>query len=102
MPPRLTVFFIVEPPDYQVMACYLAASLREQFGDSVALVTDGRFSGATYGFMVGHVTPEAALGLLLPTIRYDVKFESDRLRDLLADMGIAISDGPDGQSWSWS
>ena len=27
--------------------------------------------------------------------------ESDRLRDLLADMGIAISDGPDGQSWSW-
>jgi len=38
MSPRLTVFFIVEPPDYQVMACYLAASLREQFGDSVALV----------------------------------------------------------------
>ena len=37
MQPRLTVFFIVEPPDYQVMACYLAASLREQFGDSVAL-----------------------------------------------------------------
>ena len=28
--------------------------------------------------------------------------ESDRLRDLLADIGIAISDGPDGQSWSWS
>ena len=28
--------------------------------------------------------------------------ESDRLRDLLADMGIVISDGPDGQSWSWS
>lgn len=38
MPPRLTIFFIVEPPEYQVMACYLAASLREQFGDSVALV----------------------------------------------------------------
>ncbi len=38
MSPRLTVFFIVEPPDYQVMACYLAASLREQFGDTVALV----------------------------------------------------------------
>jgi hypothetical protein len=38
MLPRLTVFFIVEPPEYQVMACYLAASLREQFGDTVALV----------------------------------------------------------------
>lgn len=38
MPPRLTVFFIVEPPRYELMACYLAGSLREQFGDSVALV----------------------------------------------------------------
>ncbi len=38
MTPKLTVFFIVEPPEYQVMACYLAASLREQFGDTVALV----------------------------------------------------------------
>jgi dihydroxy-acid dehydratase len=31
-------------------------------GDSVALVTDGRFSGATQGLMIGHVAPEAALG----------------------------------------
>lgn len=38
MSPRLTVYFIVEPPEYQVMACYLAASLRQQFGDTVALV----------------------------------------------------------------
>lgn len=35
---RLTVYFIVEPPEYQVLACYLAASLRTQFGQSVALV----------------------------------------------------------------
>jgi dihydroxy-acid dehydratase len=31
-------------------------------GQSVALLTDGRFSGATYGFMAGHVAPEAAKG----------------------------------------
>ena len=31
-------------------------------GNDVALVTDGRFSGATYGFMVGHISPEAARG----------------------------------------
>ena len=31
-------------------------------GDSVALMTDGRFSGATHGFMIGHVAPEAADG----------------------------------------
>ena len=38
MTPKLTVYFIVEPPEYQVMACYLAASLRQQFGETVALV----------------------------------------------------------------
>ena len=31
-------------------------------GDKVALMTDGRFSGATHGFMIGHVAPEAADG----------------------------------------
>lgn len=31
-------------------------------GDSVALVTDGRFSGGSHGFVVGHVAPEAAVG----------------------------------------
>ena len=31
-------------------------------GDVVALLTDGRFSGATRGFMIGHVAPEAAVG----------------------------------------
>ena len=31
-------------------------------GDSVGLITDGRFSGGTYGMVVGHVSPEAAVG----------------------------------------
>ncbi len=39
------------------------------FGDSVALVTDGRFSGATRGLMVGHVAPEAARGGPLAAVR---------------------------------
>ena len=38
-------------------------------GDSVALVTDGRFSGATHGFMVGHVAPEAAAGGPIAVVR---------------------------------
>jgi dihydroxy-acid dehydratase len=37
--------------------------------DSVALVTDGRFSGATHGFMIAHVVPEAALGGPLAALR---------------------------------
>ena len=38
MTPSLTVYFIVEPPRYQLMACYLAASLRENFGEDLQLV----------------------------------------------------------------
>lgn len=39
-----------------------AAIMGEGMGESVALLTDGRFSGATRGLMIGHVAPEAALG----------------------------------------
>jgi len=39
-----------------------AALVGEGLGESVALMTDGRFSGATHGLMVGHVAPEAAHG----------------------------------------
>ena len=38
-------------------------------GDSVALVTDGRFSGATRGLMAGHVAPEAARGGPIAAVR---------------------------------
>jgi len=38
-------------------------------GDSVALVTDGRFSGATHGFMIGHVAPEAAVSGPIAALR---------------------------------
>ena len=38
------------------------AIVGQGLGDTVALVTDGRFSGATHGLMVGHVAPEAAVG----------------------------------------
>jgi dihydroxy-acid dehydratase len=38
------------------------ALVGEGLGDSVALLTDGRFSGATHGLMAGHVAPEAARG----------------------------------------
>ncbi len=39
-----------------------AALVGAGLGDSVALITDGRFSGATHGLMAGHVAPEAAHG----------------------------------------
>ena len=49
-------------PGMREMLGVTAAIQGRGLGDSVALVTDGRFSGATHGFMVGHVAPEAACG----------------------------------------
>jgi len=42
------------------MLAVTAALVGRGLGDDVALITDGRFSGATHGFMVGHISPEAA------------------------------------------
>ena len=49
-------------PGMQEMLQVTGALVGEGLGDSVALLTDGRFSGGTHGLMIGHVTPEAALG----------------------------------------
>ncbi len=49
-------------PGMREMLGVTAAIVGEGLGDSVALITDGRFSGATRGLMIGHVSPEAALG----------------------------------------
>jgi dihydroxy-acid dehydratase len=49
-------------PGMREMLAVTAALVGEGLGDSVALLTDGRFSGATHGFMAGHVAPEAPRG----------------------------------------
>jgi dihydroxy-acid dehydratase len=49
-------------PGMREMLHVTAAIVGEGLGDDVALVTDGRFSGATHGLMVGHVSPEAVRG----------------------------------------
>jgi dihydroxy-acid dehydratase len=49
-------------PGMREMLHVTAAIVGEGLGDEVALVTDGRFSGATHGLMVGHVSPEAVRG----------------------------------------
>ncbi|HIM81135.1 MAG TPA: dihydroxy-acid dehydratase [Dehalococcoidia bacterium] len=49
-------------PGMQEMLGVTGALIGQGLGDEVALVTDGRFSGASHGPMVGHVTPEAAVG----------------------------------------
>ena len=49
-------------PGMREMLSPTSAIIGEGLGDSVGLITDGRFSGATYGMVVGHVAPEAAVG----------------------------------------
>jgi dihydroxy-acid dehydratase len=49
-------------PGMQEMLSVTAAIVGEGLGESIALLTDGRFSGGTHGLMIGHVAPEAALG----------------------------------------
>jgi dihydroxy-acid dehydratase len=49
-------------PGMREMLSVTGAIVGAGLGDSVALITDGRFSGATHGFMVGHVAPEAVHG----------------------------------------
>ena len=66
-------------PGMREMLGVTAAIVGEGLGGSVALLTDGRFSGATRGLMAGHVAPEAALGGPIAAVRdgdmiqFDVK-----------------------------
>jgi dihydroxy-acid dehydratase len=66
-------------PGMREMLGVTAAIVGEGLGGSVALLTDGRFSGATRGLMAGHVSPEAALGGPIAAVRdgdiinFDVK-----------------------------
>jgi dihydroxy-acid dehydratase len=56
-------------PGMREMLSVTGAIVGAGLGDSVVLITDGRFSGATHGFMIAHVTPEAALGGPLAAVR---------------------------------
>lgn len=61
-------------PGMREMLAVTAALVGRGLGDDVALITDGRFSGATHGFMVGHISPEAARGGPIALLR-----EGDRI-----------------------
>jgi dihydroxy-acid dehydratase len=80
-------------PGMREMLHVTAAIVGEGLGDDVALVTDGRFSGATRGLMVGHVSPEAARGGPLAAVQdgdlIEIDVESRELRVQLSDDEIA-------------
>jgi len=69
-------------PGMQEMLGVTGALVGQGLGDDVALLTDGRFSGATHGLMAGHVAPEAAVGGPIAALRDGdiVSFEIDKRR----------------------
>jgi dihydroxy-acid dehydratase len=80
-------------PGMREMLAVTGALVGRGLGESVVLVTDGRFSGVTHGLMVGHVAPEAAKGGALAAVREGDEIEVDvpgrELRLRVADDEIA-------------
>ena len=70
-------------PGMREMLSVTGAIVGEGLGESVALLTDGRFSGATHGLMAGHVSPEAALGGPISAVRDGDMVRFDVSRRLL-------------------
>jgi dihydroxy-acid dehydratase len=72
------------------MLTVTSAIMGAGLGKEVALVTDGRFSGGTHGFVVGHVTPEAQEGGTIALLRNGDKITIDAESNLLtADLSDA-------------
>ena len=78
-------------PGMREMLAVTAALVGQGLGDQVALLTDGRFSGATRGMMVGHVAPEAAVGGPIAAVR-----EGDTVTIDVPNRRLDI-DVPDGE-----
>jgi dihydroxy-acid dehydratase len=80
-------------PGMREMLHVTAALVGEGLGDEVALITDGRFSGATHGLMVGHISPEAVRGGPIAALRdgdvIELDVEGRQLRVLLSDDELA-------------
>ncbi len=78
-------------PGMREMLQVTAAIVGEGLGESVAMVTDGRFSGATRGLMIGHVAPEAAVGGPLASLRDGdiIEIDVDTRRLEVRDVDVA-------------
>ena len=78
-------------PGMREMLQVTAAIVGEGLGETVAMVTDGRFSGATRGLMIGHVAPEAAAGGPLAALQDGDDIEIDVDSRTLAVHGVDIA-----------
>jgi len=76
-------------PGMREMLAPTSAIIGAGLGDSVGLITDGRFSGGTYGMVVGHVAPEAAVGGAIALVQegdaITIDADQDRLQLNISD-----------------
>jgi dihydroxy-acid dehydratase len=79
-------------PGMREMLQVTGAIVGQGLGNSVALVTDGRFSGATQGLMIGHVSPEAAVGGPLAALQDGDVIRIDVANRTLEVEGVDISE----------
>lgn len=70
-------------PGMREMLSPTSALIGEGLGDSVGLITDGRFSGGTYGMVVGHVSPEAFVGGVIALVKEGDSITIDAAQRLL-------------------
>src|SRR5205823_876810 len=70
-------------PGMREMLSPTSALIGAGLGDSVGLITDGRFSGGTYGMVVGHVSPEAAVGGTIALVQEGDQITIDAQKQLL-------------------
>ncbi|MDT3686509.1 MAG: dihydroxy-acid dehydratase [Pseudorhodoplanes sp.] len=102
-------------PGMREMLSTTAALYGQGMGDKVALITDGRFSGATRGFCVGHVGPEAAVGGPIGLLRdgdiieldaengiLNVKLSDDELNKRKADWKARETEYGSGYLWKYA
>ncbi|WP_342362307.1 dihydroxy-acid dehydratase [Terrarubrum flagellatum] len=102
-------------PGMREMLATTAALYGQGMGDKVALITDGRFSGATRGFCVGHVGPEAATGGPIALLRngdiitlnaitgaIDVDLSDDELKARRAEWKPRETDYGSGAIWKYA
>ena len=102
-------------PGMREMLATTAALYGQGMGDKVALITDGRFSGATRGFCIGHVGPEAAVGGPIGLLRdgdiiaidavagtLDVQLSDEELEDRAKSWQARETDYQSGALWKYA
>ena len=81
---KLDCLLVTHPPNWYYLTGFTGESAALILcEDGVTLITDGRFSGGTHGFVIGHITPEASEGGALAFVHDDDRIELDATKNTI-------------------